>query len=438
MAFRQQFQGLAFAFAVIASGTAVWSASAARIGAPAFPELIIPQTSGVNTGVTVGSLDAADLARMREAGIRFMRFDLFWGNVERAKGVYDWSGYAPLIAKLKAEGIKPILILDYNNELYDPEGGGIRTEAARQGFARYAAAAVAHFNRQVPGIIWEIWNEPNSNDFWKPERNADEFAALVIAAARAMRAADPTATIISGGVLELNWSVTQAYLERCFALGMLKEIDGLGVHLYGGGENIDPERIAGELAYIRDRMAAHGAPRDFPILNTEFGAQLKEYESLLGASREQQELGHAGTYVRMYLLTLLEQVRMNVWYEWRWREDFSGHALVNSDGSPRAVYKAIATVNRELDGYAIERRIDDYAAEDFVLVLKKGDRRKLALWTARSGTPVSIRVTGGGAAFPSVGMMGEAGEVRMRDGAVAATLTGAPVYIDLGTAAPSE
>jgi hypothetical protein len=335
---------------------------------------------------------------------------------------------------LKRHDVRPIIILDYGNKHYQPQGGGIRTDEARQAFANFTAAAVARYNWQIPGIIWEIWNEPNSNSFWQPKRNPDEFVALVKPAAPAMRKADPAATIVSGGILELFWSVTQDYLKRCFELGLLKEVDGLGVHLYGGDRNYYPEWIIGELADLRKLMAAHGAPADYPILNTEYGATLKEYAKARGLDPEKQEHTRAEIYVRMYLLTLLEKLKMNVWYEWRWKGNQSGSALVNSNGSPRATYDAIATVNDQLNGYAFDKRIEQFGKDDFVLVFKKDDQRKLAVWTTAEPHPITVEVAASAKSFATTGMLGESGSVEVKDGRLSASLAASPTYIDLGVA----
>ena len=391
----------------------------------------VPANAGVNTGVTAPGLDDQDLVKMREAGIRYTRFDLLWHEVEKAKGRYDWARFDRVIAHLKRYGIAPILILDYNNKLYDPDSGGIRTDEARDGYANFAAAAVARYKNQIDGIVWEIWNEPNSNDFWEPKRNAEEYMALLKRAVPAMRKADPMATIISGGVLELSWSVTKAYLERCFQLGLLARVDGLGVHLYGGRSNIHPERIIQELDELRRRFVAHGVRADFPILNTEFGAKLTEYPD---SKQETQELEHAKTYVRMYLLCLLEQVRLNIWYEWRWKEGFSGHAILNSDGSPRAAYTAIANLTDQLNGYSFTMRIDEFGKDDFVVVFKNGTQRKLVVWTAGDAHWVSVGVTAAGNSLSASSMMGKSGSIHVDTDAFSVRLTGSPLYIDIGAA----
>jgi hypothetical protein len=410
---------------------------AAGSHAAEFPAMSVPDNSGVNTGVTARWLDDDDFDKIRRSGATYIRFDLFWDNIETVKGKYDWDEFDRLIAKIKQYGIKPILILDYNNRLYDAESGGIRDDDTRDGFARFAAAAVARY-QQTPGVIWEIWNEPNSDGFWKPKKNPDEYMALLKRTVAAMRKVDPAATIINGGVLELSWRVTRAYLDRCFELGLLDLIDGLGVHLYGGRYNTYPERIVRELRDLRQRMAAYGGRPDFPILNTEFGSKLEEYASSSGPTSKDPELGQAETYVRMYLLGLMERLGMTVWYEWRSRQEFSGHAILNSNGTPRPAYMAIANLTAQLSGYAFETRINEFGEDDFVLVFEKGEQRKIVAWTAGATHSISVEVNTPANYLPISGMMGETGSLNAENGAFSIRLTGSPMYFDIGVSMLGE
>src|SRR4029079_4860944 len=56
--------------------------------------------------------------------------------------------------------------------------------------ARYAPLGVHH---------WEIWNEPNVVQFWHPFPDPAQYASMLRAAYTAIKAADPTATVITGG-----------------------------------------------------------------------------------------------------------------------------------------------------------------------------------------------------------------------------------------------
>jgi hypothetical protein len=80
-----------------------------------FPAMSVPDNAGVNTGVTARWLDDEDFDKIRRLGINYIRFDLFWDNIEAVKGQYDWDEFDRVIATIKRNGIKPVLILDYNS-----------------------------------------------------------------------------------------------------------------------------------------------------------------------------------------------------------------------------------------------------------------------------------------------------------------------------------
>jgi hypothetical protein len=68
-------------------------------------------------------------------------------------GEYNFTEYDTLASNMEKNGLKAILILDYNNPLYD---GGLspHTDEGRAAFAKWAAATVAHF--QGRGYLWEV------------------------------------------------------------------------------------------------------------------------------------------------------------------------------------------------------------------------------------------------------------------------------------------
>ena len=78
-------------------------------------------SSGVNIHFTTGH--EKDLDMIRDAGIRFVRMDFVWHDIEKERENYDWSAYDELTSNLKKRGLKALFILDYSNPLYEPEGG---------------------------------------------------------------------------------------------------------------------------------------------------------------------------------------------------------------------------------------------------------------------------------------------------------------------------
>ena len=166
--------------------------------------------------------------------------DFVWDAIEKTKGRYDFSAYDLLLAGLTARHIKPLFILDYGNDLY--QKGSPRSPEARAAFARFAAAAVRHYRGKT--ILWEIWNEPNGG-FWKPQANVQEYGALALATAQAIKAADPNATVIAPGTLgHPAWTSW----KHCFRQGLLNDIDAVSLHPYRGSS---PETRCGGLPALR-------------------------------------------------------------------------------------------------------------------------------------------------------------------------------------------
>ena len=167
-------------------------------------------------GVNIHFTDArpGEMETLAEGGFRWIRMDLAWGRTEREKGRYDFSAYDRLMTALRPRGIRALFILDYSNSLYEKEQS-VTTEEGRQAYASWAAAAATHFRGQ--GVLWEIWNEPNISHFWKPEPNVEDYSAMALAAARAIREAAPDEAIIGPATSTIDLE----FLEGCFKAGLL-------------------------------------------------------------------------------------------------------------------------------------------------------------------------------------------------------------------------
>lgn len=212
-------------------------------------------------GVATHFTDPAprEMERLAEAGYRMIRTDLEWEGIERAPGRFDFAAYDRLKDHLARAGVRPMFILDYGNRLYG-HGQAPRSDSARAAFARFAAAATRHFRGQ--GVIWEIWNEPNLEQFWKPEPDAQAYARLALETARAVRTADPDAVILAPGSSEFPWT----FLETVFAAGLLEHIDAVSVHPY---REQPPETAGADYGRLRALIARYAAParRLLPIVS---------------------------------------------------------------------------------------------------------------------------------------------------------------------------
>ena len=352
------------------------------------PEPVLPAGVGVNIHFTKGR--EADLDLIAAAGFKFIRMDFGWAGIERKKGEYDWSAYDELTANLEKRGLRAIYLFDYSNALYEETFTAAdrhtkieRKEVASpqhpesiEAFARWAGAGARHFRGRH--IIWEIWNEPNIS-FWKPKPDAAQYTALALATCRAVRAADPQATLIAPGSSEFPWT----FFETMFSSGILKYLDAISVHPYRPYSQ-PPESAAADYLRLRGLIARY-APvekRNLPVLSGEWGYATHDK----GVPLDKQ----AAFMVRQQLANLLAGVPLSIWYDWKndgTDATYNEHnfGIVDHQLKPKPAYAAAQTMTRELAGCRIARRLSAAGTpndDDFILLLENaaGDH-KLAAWT---------------------------------------------------------
>ncbi|WP_371478567.1 hypothetical protein [Kitasatospora sp. NBC_00315] len=163
-----------------------------------------------------GDRQQAEIARMRAAGISWVRMDAEWWTVQPSgSGPYDWSVPDRTAAALLQGGMNVVVLLNTS-----PDGGRLAAGAPPlgspwravdpQGFARFCAAAAAH--HAASGVhVFEVWNEPNLDSGGDPVTGWSTasgwghlspwgYADLAVAAYPAIRGADPQALVLGGSL----------------------------------------------------------------------------------------------------------------------------------------------------------------------------------------------------------------------------------------------
>ncbi|HEX8914007.1 MAG TPA: cellulase family glycosylhydrolase [Humisphaera sp.] len=371
---------LVLAFLALPAAAAPATAPATR---PAHGRLDLPAEFGVNIHFT--KPQPGEMRMLAAAGVSVVRTDFSWGGTERGAGVYDFATYDGLVRELEPHGIRPLFILDYANRLYD-DGVAPHTPAGRAAFAKWAAAAAVHFKDKR--VIWEIWNEPNHRQFWKPAPNADDSAKLAIETGRAIRAADPAATVIGPATSTIDLP----FLETCFKAGCLEVWDAVSVHPY---RQTAPETVAAEYRALRMLIAKY-APKDkvVPIYSGEWG--YSDVNKNVGEDRQGQYLP------RQWLTNIANGVPLSIWYDWRDdgrdpKEHEHHFGTVRNERrkdnpeepfEPKPAYRAMRTLTGQLAGYAYCNRLAvGEHDQDYVLLFARRDAKglptdvKLAAWT---------------------------------------------------------
>ena len=247
--------------------------------------------------------------------------------------------------------------------------------------------------------VWEIWNEENSAIFWKPSPSAAGYAALLKAAYAAIKAEDPTATVLLGGTAGFD----RAFMDGLRTAGAWSSFDALAIHTYVAPQ---PESSMMEswLNQARAYLAKYGAK---PLWITEFGwsTYSGSGSSYIGVS----ETNQADYLARGYLQAARHGVRGVFAYSLiehgtSTTSRVDNYGLVEGNGRKKPAYGALRRVAEALDGgtslgiaapnQASRITIASLDAKTgFKAVPLGGGSASLATTTTRHGGNAALKVT---------------------------------------------
>ena len=418
---------------------------------------------------------AVALANLARAGVRAIRQDFTWADIERHRGVYDFRGQDAVVDGAAAHGLEVIAILDYGNPLYSTPGAAVQASPLASSlppfgigsatlfppdpshldtFRSFTRATAAHFAGRVHR--YEIWNEENEGwRFWSPHEDPAAYAALLAAGATGVRAADPTALISVGGVF---WPEVPPGLPGQGGLRYLghvydadpdlgSRVDALAWHPYPypfvAPEVVIPANssVPGSAAQVRALAAArHDGHEQLWVTELGWPTNDREY----GVSEARQ----AAYLVRGFAELWTEGVQVVVWYTYADgpnaalnQEDAFG--LFRHDGTPKPSYAALATFSTELGAAVLRGARTDVRGlgpDGHALAFSAPGHRVTLLWTspesstsgygpfpAPDGTRVvTVPVTGPASV---VTLTGQVSAVPVSDGRATVEVSAAPVYL---------
>ncbi|MGH2851693.1 MAG: hypothetical protein ACRDLP_13885 [Solirubrobacteraceae bacterium] len=182
---------------------------------------------GINVAATSGDYLASPnvLAAIGGARPSWVRVFIGWNAVEPAQGDFDRAaiaGYQRFFSELP-----PGTHVDVDLEGTPAWAAGgstdIRTPPASD--ATFAGA-INYLANAFAGRVnaWEIWNEEDSTAWWTG--TPAQYVGLLKAAYPAVKSADPSATVLVGGLTGND----ATYLQALYASGAQGSFDAVGVH----------------------------------------------------------------------------------------------------------------------------------------------------------------------------------------------------------------
>jgi hypothetical protein len=319
--------------------------------------------------------DGFDTAMMAAAGVDSIRVWLPWSQVEADRGRYDWAATDEAVRRAAQARMSAFPFLftepDWAVEL-DGHGCAERcityapsSSTTRDAYARFAGAAVRRYGPDgtfwtehpelpyMPIHSWQIWNEQNAPFFFEPRPDPELYAAMLRSAAGDIRAADPGAEIVLGGVFSAKDRASGLlgsahYLRELYRVpGVADSFDSIAIHPYAR----HVRAVFAQIRAMRD-VAKRFGDRSAGLWVTEIGWASRGRRSLgLVTDRD----GQARRLARSFARLLREGDRLNLrgafWFAWRDTDhgvpvcSWCPHAgLLSRGGHAKPAYDALREV----------------------------------------------------------------------------------------------
>jgi hypothetical protein len=312
---------------------------------------------GVNLIGTTAGQQSANVAAL---GTHWVRMFATWPDLEPQRGTFapNWiASYEQTFRSLPA-GTKVLLDVVGTPEWETGSNNEHTPPANPYDYAAFVAGLARQFGTRVSA--YEVWNEEDSPNWWAGGPNPAAYAQLLKVTYPAIKAADPSATVVLGGLTGNDYE----FLEGVYQAGGKGSFDAVGVHtdtacnklspydfLRGEGNRLIPDSF---LAYREVHAVELANGDDKPIWMTELSWRTTNAtcaegawagQTAQGVSEEQQT-----TYLRQAYHCLAEDpyVQVALWFPLQ-DEGVVTSGLLRANGSRKPSFAAMQAYAREGD-----------------------------------------------------------------------------------------
>ena len=325
--------------------------------------LAVPMTaSAVEPGVVIAAPATGkpvdEFRQTAASKSKWVRLFMDWSVIEDSDNQYSHrlDEFDTRIPRYNALGVNVLVVVSYSPAWAAPDKLSPPRDVHK--YAEFVADMARRFDGQNGRPLvkaWEIWNEPDDNVHWRNGPQPDVYANLLKASYGAVKAANPAATVVTGGMVGNHF----AFLEQLYARGAKGFFDAVGTHtdtacLKAAPDFFyrEPDGRIGRFSFTayretRQVMLNHGDPK--PIWFTEIGWSSSpgnchvpgRTDERAGVSKAQQaefltqayECLQADPYVEVALWFSLQDVSDSTLYDHQL-------GLIGNDGLPKPAFSA--------------------------------------------------------------------------------------------------
>jgi hypothetical protein len=264
-------------------------------------------------------------AVMHSAGVESQRVPFNWDQIQRDPNAPpDWSETDRKVLAAAANGMSVLALVigsppwastHPDIPLSPPKDPATYGDFLKLAIARYGpfgAFWTAHPEvAPIPIRDWQVWNEPNLSNYFSVQPFPKPYVRLLRAARKAIKSADPGATVVMAGLANFSWRD----LEKLYKAHVKGLFDVAAVHPFSG----HPKDSVKIVSYNRRVMAKYGDQRK-PVWLTELTWTSAKGKTKNIHNWETTEAGQASRLTRGYTLYIKNRKRLRLqriyWYTW--------------------------------------------------------------------------------------------------------------------------
>ena len=332
--------------------------------AQAAPAMRLPLNGEYVNGVNMADLSLAYL--VKDMGFDWAKGYVNWATVELEPGEFRWVDPDNIVDAFGDQQVKILMRIHGTPGWARPDDTHLshppRDLAA---FANFMTELARRYRGKV--AAYEIWNEPNLYYEWgylKPDPGA--YTDLLKTAYTAIKAVDPEALVVSGGLATTGNGSDTAYGDLAFLQGMYDAgakgyFDAFGSHPYAFGQAPDeshPEGLSLDRVQEQYELMIANGDGETPIWITEMGWVLSTHWDLgehqsIGVTEAEQGKFLAKSYTKIQQewpfveAVFLFNLDFSTVFWYPAPEPMRWYAILNPDRTPRPAYTLLRQATRE-------------------------------------------------------------------------------------------
>jgi GH35 family endo-1,4-beta-xylanase len=276
---------------------------------------------------------AATLKAQHDVGVGVLRQTFRWDEIEPRKDDWAFGMHDQLVEAAAKQGIEilPIIFGVRPGEEAKPKKNAKVTATTTMPprdadtFAAYATVLVKRYGRggsfwkerptvpAMPMTAWQIWNEPNLKAYWGGRANEKEYTEMLQKTSAAIRAVDPEAEIVTGGLPESKLGIPmEDYVNLLAEAGAKGSFDTVAIHPYS-------RSVDGVIRGVETARTAldKAGMTDVKLWITEVGWADNGPPSKFTVTSERQAQYVAEVFARTAAVAEPMKLRGVVYYGWR-------------------------------------------------------------------------------------------------------------------------